>query len=64
MVANIGKFITYILASNVPEVVPFLAMVVLRIPAALTVLQILAVDLGTDLLPALGLGSEAQGRQG
>jgi Ca2+-transporting ATPase len=59
VVANIGKFITYILASNVPEVVPFLAMVVLRIPAALTVLQILAVDLGTDLLPALGLGSEA-----
>ncbi|MFN9644777.1 MAG: cation-translocating P-type ATPase [Cyanobacteriota bacterium] len=58
VVANIGKFITYILASNVPEVVPFLAMVVLRIPAALTVLQILAVDLGTDLLPALGLGSE------
>jgi Ca2+-transporting ATPase len=43
----------------VPEVVPFLAMVLLRIPAALTVLQILAVDLGTDLLPALGLGSEA-----
>ena len=59
VVANIGKFITYILASNVPEVVPFLAMVLLRIPAALTVLQILAVDLGTDLLPALGLGSEA-----
>ncbi|MFZ9849389.1 MAG: cation-translocating P-type ATPase [Vulcanococcus sp.] len=59
VVANIGKFITYILASNVPEVIPFLAMVVLRIPAALTVLQILAVDLGTDLLPALGLGSEA-----
>ncbi|MCP9841503.1 cation-transporting P-type ATPase [Synechococcus sp. J7-Johnson] len=59
VVANIGKFITYILASNMPEVVPFLAMVVLRIPAALTVLQILAVDLGTDLLPALGLGSEA-----
>ncbi len=58
VVANIGKFITYILASNVPEILPFLAMVVLRIPAALTVLQILAVDLGTDLLPALGLGSE------
>ncbi|MFM7269156.1 MAG: cation-translocating P-type ATPase, partial [Cyanobium sp.] len=35
-----------------------LAMVALGIPAALTVLQILAVDLGTDLLPALGLGAE------
>ncbi|MFM7464516.1 MAG: HAD-IC family P-type ATPase [Cyanobium sp.] len=58
VVANIGKFITYVLASNVPEVAPFLGMVVLQVPAALTVLQILAVDLGTDLLPALGLGSE------
>jgi calcium-translocating P-type ATPase len=58
VVANIAKFITYILASNVPEVVPFLAMLAWRIPAALTVLQILAVDLGTDLLPALALGAE------
>ena len=58
VVANIGKFITYVLASNVPEVAPFLAMVLFQVPAALTVLQILAVDLGTDLLPALGLGSE------
>ena len=58
VVVNIGRFITYVLASNVPEVAPFLAMVALRIPAALTVLQILAVDLGTDLLPALGLGAE------
>ena len=59
VVANIGRFITYVLASNVAEVAPFLAMVAFRIPAALTVLQILAVDLGTDLLPALGLGAEA-----
>ncbi len=58
VVANIAKFVTYILASNVPEVVPFLAMLAWRIPAALTVLQILAVDLGTDLLPALALGAE------
>ena len=56
--ANIVRFITYILASNVPEIAPFLAMVALHIPAALSVLQILAVDLGTDLLPALGLGAE------
>lgn len=58
VVANIGRFITYVLASNVAEVVPFLAMVTAGIPAALTILQILAVDLGTDLLPALGLGAE------
>ena len=58
VVANIARFITYVLASNVAEVAPFLAMVAFRIPAALTVMQILAVDLGTDLLPALGLGAE------
>ncbi len=58
VVANISKFLTYILASNVPAIMPFLAMVAWRIPAALTVLQILAVDLGTDLVPALALGAE------
>lgn len=56
--ANIGKFVTYIFASNVPELVPFLAFVFLDVPLALTVMQILAVDLGTDLLPALALGAE------
>ena len=58
VVANIRKFITYILVANLSEAMPFLAMVAFRIPAALTVMQILAVDLGTDLLPALGLGAE------
>jgi calcium-translocating P-type ATPase len=58
VVANIGKFLPYVLASNVAEMLPFLAMLTLAIPAALNVLQILAVDLGTDLLPALGLGAE------
>jgi Ca2+-transporting ATPase len=55
---NIRKFLAYILASNVPELVPFLAMVALRIPPALNILQILAVDLGTDMVPALALGAE------
>lgn len=58
VVANIGRFLTYVLASNVAEMAPFVAMVTLQVPAALSVLQILAVDLGTDLLPALGLGAE------
>jgi Ca2+-transporting ATPase len=56
--ANMGKFVSYIFASNVPELVPFLAFVFLDAPLALTVMQILAVDLGTDLLPALALGAE------
>jgi Ca2+-transporting ATPase len=53
---NIRKFMTYILASNMAEFLPFLAMVFLKIPPALVILQILAIDLGTDMLPALALG--------
>jgi magnesium-transporting ATPase (P-type) len=57
--ANIRSFLTYILTSNVPELVPYVAFVLFRIPLPLTIIQILAVDLGTDMLPALGLGAEA-----
>jgi P-type Ca2+ transporter type 2C len=56
--ANLRKFITYIFASNVPEIVPFLLTALFNLPLALSVAQILAIDLGTDLFPALALGSE------
>jgi len=55
---NIRKFMTYILTSNIPEIVPYLAFVLFKIPLPLTVIQILAVDLGTDMVPALALGAE------
>ncbi|MFZ3138227.1 MAG: cation-transporting P-type ATPase [Thermodesulfovibrionales bacterium] len=55
---NIKKFITYIFASNIPEAVPYLAYILFKIPLPLTIIQILAVDLGTDMLPALALGAE------
>jgi magnesium-transporting ATPase (P-type) len=56
---NIRKFLTYILTSNVPELVPYLAALLAGIPLPLTILQILAVDLGTDIFPALALGAES-----
>ncbi|ATX79298.1 sodium/potassium-transporting ATPase subunit alpha [Mariprofundus aestuarium] len=55
---NIKSFITYILTSNTPEIVPFLLFILLDWPLALPVLLILAIDLGTDMLPAIGLGME------
>ncbi|HAK89232.1 MAG TPA: ATPase [Nitrospiraceae bacterium] len=55
---NIRKFISYIFSSNIPEIVPYLAYVLLKIPLPLTIMQILAVDLGTDMIPALALGAE------
>jgi sodium/potassium-transporting ATPase subunit alpha len=56
---NIRKFLTYILAHNVPELVPYLAFSLFPIPLPLTPIQILTIDMGTDSLTALGLGVEA-----
>ncbi len=57
---NVRKFILYIFAHATPEVVPFLVFALSggAIPLPLTVLQILAIDLGTEILPALALGRE------
>jgi magnesium-transporting ATPase (P-type) len=58
---NLRKFTTYIFSSNVPEILPFILTALLSpavMPLALGVRQILAIDLGTDLFPALALGSE------
>lgn len=56
--ANIRKFATYVLVSNVPEVVPYLAYGFFGLPLALTIPQVLAVDLGTDMVPAIALGAD------
>jgi magnesium-transporting ATPase (P-type) len=58
--ANIRRFLTYHLTDNVAELTPFAVWALSggRIPLALGVLQILALDIGTDLLPALALGAE------
>jgi calcium-translocating P-type ATPase len=57
---NIRKFVTYIFAHATPEVVPFLIFALSggAVPLPLTALQILAIDLGTETLPALALGRE------
>ncbi len=55
---NIRRFITYMLASNVPEAVPYILFFWLGIPLALPVPLVLAIDLGTDILPGLALGAE------
>ena len=53
---NIRKFITYIFTHETAEIIPFILMVLFNIPLPITVMQILAIDLGTDTLPALALG--------
>jgi sodium/potassium-transporting ATPase subunit alpha len=56
--ANIRRFVSYVFTSNVAELAPFLLYIFLPVPLPLTVAQVLAIDLGTDLLPALALGAE------
>ena len=57
---NVRKFILYIFTHAVPEVAPFLLFALSggAIPLPLTVMQLLAIDLGTDTLPALALSRE------
>jgi len=56
--ANLKKSIAYTLTSNIPEILPFLCMIALKIPLALTTIMILCIDLGTDMLPAIAFAYE------
>ena len=60
---NVRRFLTYHLTDNVAELAPFLLWALSggRFPLALGVMQILALDLGTDTLPATALGAERAG---
>ncbi|USC15199.1 cation-transporting P-type ATPase [Rhodococcus aetherivorans] len=62
--ANIRRFLSYHLTSNVAELTPFALWGLSggQFPLALGVLQILCIDIGTDLLPALALGGEPPSR--
>lgn len=57
---NIKKFAVYVFNSNMAEAVPFVVMLLScgLVPMPLTVMQVLAVDLGTDMVPAIGLGAD------
>ena len=57
---NIRRFLTYHLTDNVAELTPFVVWALSggQFPLAIGVLQVLALDIGTDLLPALALGAE------
>jgi sodium/potassium-transporting ATPase subunit alpha len=56
---NIKRFAAYVLNSNPQEMYPYIFWVLFPdIPLAMTVMGVLAVDVGTDLIPAMGLGVE------
>ncbi|RVW08726.1 cation-transporting P-type ATPase [Prescottella agglutinans] len=62
--ANIRRFLTYHLTANVAELTPFVVWALSggRVPLAIGVLQVLCIDIVTDLLPALALGGEPPSR--
>ncbi|WP_424886094.1 cation-translocating P-type ATPase [Streptomyces sp. SAI-126] len=56
---NIRKFLVYVFSSNIGELGPILAATFIGFPLVpISAVQILAIDLGSDVLPALALGAE------
>ncbi|MFJ3714777.1 cation-translocating P-type ATPase [Streptomyces sp. NPDC090057] len=56
---NIRKFLIYLFSHNIAELAPILAATFAGFPLVpITAVQILAIDLGSDVLPALALGAE------
>ena len=55
---NLKKSIAYTIQSNIPEITPFLAFIMFVIPLPLTTFLILAIDLGTDMIPAISMAYE------
>jgi sodium/potassium-transporting ATPase subunit alpha len=55
---NLKKSIAYTLTSNIPEISPFLVFILAAIPLPLSTIMILAIDLGTDMYPAISLAYE------
>jgi len=55
---NLKKSIAYTLSSNIPEILPFIAFIIMQIPLPLSTVLILCVDLGTDIFPAVSFAFE------
>jgi Ca2+-transporting ATPase len=55
---NLRKFIIYVFAHNWAELVPYILYALLGIPLPLLVVQVLAIDLGIDVIPSLALSRE------
>ena len=55
---NLKKSICYTLTSNIPEISPFLCWITMNTPMPLSTVLILAIDLGTDMVPAISMAYE------
>ena len=57
---NLKKCICYVLTSNIPELIPFLIFIIIRIPLSIETIMIILIDVGTDLAPAIALAWEGE----
>jgi magnesium-transporting ATPase (P-type) len=57
---NLKKFVHYVFTSNASELFLVIFGVLLQIPSPISAVQILAVDLGTDIFPSFALGLEPE----
>ena len=55
---NLKKIISYILTGNISTLYPFVMFLVFGIPIAISPISMLAIALGTDLVPAISLAYE------
>lgn len=55
---NLKRFVYYVFVHNMAELITFIAFILFNIPLPLLVSQVLAIDLGMDLLPSLAITLE------
>lgn len=55
---NLKRCLVYVLTSNLPELIPFISMVVLGFPLPLSNILMLCINIGTDLFPSFALAWE------
>jgi sodium/potassium-transporting ATPase subunit alpha len=55
---NLKKSIAYVMASNIPELIPFVSIILFLIPLPLSTFLIICIDIGTDVFPSLAFSFE------
>ncbi|CAB4063137.1 ATP1A [Lepeophtheirus salmonis] len=56
---NLKKTFAYSLSSNIPQLAPFIVFILCDIPMPLSVIAILILDLGIDMIPSIFLSNES-----
>jgi len=55
---NLKKSILYALTANIPELLPFLCLIIFQFPLPISTILMLCICIGTDIIPAIAFASE------